>query len=115
MDHRLLHHFSLELINDNPNRPFLFYEDLPYADYIVSSKNEKLISNIKGTIDIKPYIFRNFKIEDKINLLKIYKSQMNKDNLEMVRHYWNSLGNGERIWLTTSANKYLHKKVIKMS
>ena len=38
VDHRILHHFTLELMNDNPNIPFLFYEDLPYASYIEKSK-----------------------------------------------------------------------------
>jgi len=115
IDHRILYHYTIELINENPNIPLLFYEDLPYADQLGNIKQDEIINNIKKIIYINPYIFRNFEIGKKLDLLKIYKSQMDKEHLEMVIHYWNSIGKGERIWLTKSANKYLRNYNIYMS
>ncbi|MFX1276761.1 MAG: PIG-L family deacetylase [Promethearchaeota archaeon] len=108
VDHKILTNIIKDLLLEKPELPILFYEDLPYADYIPYSKQEKIIQELNKITQLQPYFFTKFKINEKIKLLKIYQSQLDQKQLDMVFDYWDSIGKGERIWLTKAAYKLLY-------
>lgn len=114
VDHEILTKISLDLLIENPELPILFYEDLPYADYIPQIQFMKKIEEINQILSLKSYLFKNFNINDKVKLLKIYKTQLDQKQIDMIIHYWDSVRKGERIWLTKAALKLINNDLINL-
>jgi LmbE family N-acetylglucosaminyl deacetylase len=106
IDHRIIHNIIADYIKSNPEQPIMFFEDLYYADQVPKSIIKNIIAELKKNINISPYLFTDFNIEEKTKLLEIYKSQLNQELINHIVHYYRQIGNGERIWCTPSSLNY---------
>jgi len=109
-DHRLILQVMKEFLKLNSNMPVLFYEDLPYSDYTKNLVKPDFLVEIDENLILKPFLFSDFDMEQKVKLIKVYQSQIDERQVKQVIHYWKSIGKGERIWLTKSAHKLLFEE-----
>lgn len=109
-DHRIILQIVREFLKKHPERPILFYEDLPYSDYAKNLAIHDFLKDIDEKLILKPFIFSDFNIEQKVKLIEVYSSQIDERQIKQVIHYWKSIGKGERIWLTKSAHKLLFEE-----
>jgi 2'-N-acetylparomamine deacetylase / 2'''-acetyl-6'''-hydroxyneomycin deacetylase len=99
LDHLLVTRLSREIaINDLPQ--VIYYEDLPYA--AAASENEilKHVSSVCSTL--KPiYVSVDHEIPDKLDRLRLYRSQIGEFELSLVEYHaarWKRGRLYERLW-----------------
>lgn len=96
IDHRIVNH-SVVSLSDSGNRLQIgFYEDLPYAAFLSESEILGRIPQIPGA-SLRPVLVTQG-LEEKLDMLTLYDSQLGPREYEAVKAHWIRLG-GERIWL----------------
>ncbi len=107
IDHRLIHAILEDIYSKNQELPMIFYEDLPYAHYVLNSNPKIERHPIFTKFTLYPYFFSQFGINLKRQLLEIYKSQITPAQIRDIIDYWKAIGSAERLWLTEPAKKLL--------
>ncbi|WP_424103342.1 PIG-L family deacetylase [Paraburkholderia sp.] len=96
IDHRIVHHAVLQCYAKYPRIWVGFYEDLPYCNHIC---DEDILSHVPNLNDRKlSSRLVQLGIDSKISLLRIYRSQFWRFDLDKVHAYWNRRS-GERFWV----------------
>jgi hypothetical protein len=83
------------------NRVRLYYEDLPYAAHLSEEEIERFVRDFDS--DLEPHLFSiKGSLVEKIENLKLYKSQVGDKEVECVQRHANRLGGNqepcERLW-----------------
>ena len=103
IDHRIVANCVWCILQNDASIPVLFYEDLPYLGYCnYSSQDVKKHTHNPHIVPLHQTNIAVSSINNKIELLLNYKSQLDEEDLNMIRRAW-ILSKGERIWLTESA------------
>lgn len=95
-----------------------FYEDLPYAARLSLLEIKRTIKKIEKiySIQLVPYIITpKLNLNNKINAIKIYKSQINNNTILNINKHSNRIINGnlaERIWCNDGALKIIRSDVL---
>ncbi len=102
IDHRIVFTAVREFINEHHEQNQLypaFYEDLPY--FTDRKKIRTGIQSILTSInsDFQEYFFRSSGIDQKLDVLKAYVSQINEHHLNIIYEYWQKY-KGEYIWVS---------------
>lgn len=103
IDHKILHNSFVNLfVSLSRENKIFFYEDLPYSWYGGLKYKLKVTRKKFHLNPIKIQI--NSLINEKINILSLYKSQLNREHLNMVENYAKNIDGknyNERIWYAT--------------
>jgi LmbE family N-acetylglucosaminyl deacetylase len=96
VDHRIVHQAVLECSTIHTDQRIGFYEDLPYSSELSDSA---IIERVPSSLSrpLHPVLVTE-SIDDKLELLKVYESQLVPEQFKQVRRYWERR-KGERIWL----------------
>jgi LmbE family N-acetylglucosaminyl deacetylase len=101
VEHRLLNVIGRELISTDTAH-VAFYEDLPYASLMNIGEIEKVARRLKrGLIR---FAIPGAELENKIDLLRIYESQVEERVLDMIRQFHATHG-PEHLWGTPSSRE----------
>lgn len=101
VDHRIVRHLVLQnyLKLQKAGVNLYAYEDLPYAWY---GDNDKALNSLIKKHRVTPITLDiSSSINKKMDLLRIYRSQLSNDDLQKVFEYSQSIGdkiNKERVW-----------------
>jgi LmbE family N-acetylglucosaminyl deacetylase len=96
IDHRMVNRIASTYLAEHSDITMGFYEDLPYAAELSESEIASKVKDVCGK-RLKPVVVGG-DIGAKLELLRVYESQLDNTQIECVRNYWNRQG-GERIWL----------------
>ena len=99
IDHRAVtacfREFALQLPDVIP----IFYEDMPYAARASDRAIRRLVPPEWRGVPVLPVSIEGGEIESKINLLRIYQSQLGDRDLAHVRRHWARRGRAELVWM----------------
>jgi hypothetical protein len=94
-DHLMVFNIGQELLNNDPSAEIFFYEDLPYSGGFKLDELIKQINLKDGSLI--PFLLKFSNIDDKIDLLKAYKSQFIINEKGYV-YLHTSRRQGEVVW-----------------
>jgi LmbE family N-acetylglucosaminyl deacetylase len=95
IDHRIVHEAAVRASRDL-RACIGFYEDLPYAGYLSQADILAQVAR-HDRLGLHPMLTERG-LSGKLDLLKVYGSQLEQKHFDVVSSYWRKIG-GERLWL----------------
>ena len=96
LDHRILRTVIDRLSTKLPRTNFAFYEDLPYVGELSDGALQQVEQSLHGQ-GLRPWPQKNDRLDDKLGILRLFRSQLDDEDRNSVRRHFLRLG-GERVW-----------------
>jgi LmbE family N-acetylglucosaminyl deacetylase len=107
VEHRLLNNIGRDFLSSGKTN-IAFYEDLPYASTTAIRKIKRVARRLNR--NLVSFALPGVEIENKVSLLKTYKSQLREIDLNIIRQFHAFRGD-EHLWATRRVMERFHSAI----